>query len=144
MHTRLAGSWPRRGLAATVLFVTTVELFAACQGSPRTLTTGATDQQPGGTISVAPGTFADANRTRLVNTTQVKRGPLRDTVTMTGTVVPGRATQLTFFTTGTVSSVRVRPGDVVRRDDVLLEVALDQTALQSARTQADLSEVTYE
>jgi len=134
----------RRGLTGTILAVTVVQILAACQAPPRTLAPGTTDQ-PAGIINVAPGAFAnDAGRSRFVNTVQVKRGLLRDAVTMTGAVVPGRSTQLTFSTSGTVSAVRVLPGDVVRRDEVLIEISLDPIALQTARTQADLAEVTYE
>jgi multidrug efflux pump subunit AcrA (membrane-fusion protein) len=122
-----------------------VQLFAACQAPARPSVTAAADEQARPLIDRPITTVADTTaRARLDNTVQVRRGLLRDTVIIPGTVVSGRSTQLGFATAGMVSAVHVRPGDVVRRGDPLVEISLDEGSVEFARTQATLASLAYD
>jgi multidrug efflux pump subunit AcrA (membrane-fusion protein) len=101
---------------------------------------------PDNSVSVAGAT----SRTTTPPTNQpmqsvtVQRGTLQDTLTLAGSVVPARSTQLTFKGSGTVSAVNVSPGQTVSQGDVLAEFTLDDSTLQQARNQAALAELAYE
>ena len=62
---------------------------------------------------------------------------LRETVSAQGTLEPAKGSTLTFPVSGTVTSVRVEPGDTVRRGQVLAVV--DDAALVAVRRAADAS-----
>src|SRR5262245_52682400 len=47
---------------------------------------------------------------RSTETFTIKRDTLRDSLTLSGRVVPGRSTQLTFKGSGTVNAIYVTPG----------------------------------
>ncbi len=60
---------------------------------------------------------------------------LRETVSAQGTLEPAKGSTLTFPVSGTVTSVRVEPGDTVRRGQVLAVV--DDAALVAVRRAAE-------
>lgn len=62
---------------------------------------------------------------------------IRETVSAQGTLSPARSSTLTFPVSGTVTSVRVEPGDTVRRGQVL--AVLDDDALVAVRRAASAS-----
>jgi multidrug efflux pump subunit AcrA (membrane-fusion protein) len=136
----------RRGATkGSILLVASVQLLAACQAPARPAATGAADEQARPLIERPITTVSDTTaRGRLDNAVQVRRGLLRDTVVIQGTVVSGRSTQLSFASAGMVSAVHVRPGDLVRRGDPLVEISLDDASVEFARTQATLASLAYE
>jgi macrolide-specific efflux system membrane fusion protein len=69
----------------------------------------------------------------------VSRGTVSQTVTATGTLVAAKQAELDFAVSGRVTKVLVRPGDHVRKGEVLARV--DDAALQAsyASTNAQLS-----
>src|SRR5262245_22034114 len=66
-----------------------------------------------------------ADSARPSNTVTIMRDSLRDSLALTGRVVPSRATQLMFRGTGTVISVDVVPGQAVEQGASLAEFAPD-------------------
>lgn len=62
---------------------------------------------------------------------------IRETVSAQGTLSPAKSSTLTFPVSGTVTSVRVEPGDTVRRGQVLAVV--DDDALVAVRRAASAS-----
>ena len=95
-------------------------------------------------VSVAGVTASNASKTPATQTFTVKRDTLRDTLALSGKVVPGRSAQLTFHGSGTVSSVYVSSGQSVKEGDLLADFALDDSSLQAARAQATLADLTYQ
>lgn len=74
----------------------------------------------------------------------VKRGTIRETVTVPGKVVPARSAHLSFRATGTVYQVHVRSGQEVKRGDPLMELTVDDESLRQARSQAALADLMVE
>ena len=92
---------------------------------------------------------AGANQTNRflanVQTATVTRTTLSHVVESSGSIAPKAEVQLSFGTSGTVSEVKVTPGDQVKKGDVL--ATLDTTDLQLAVTQAEqtylIQQLTY-
>ena len=76
----------------------------------------------------------------------VFRGDLSATVTANGQVEPGRVTRFSVNTPGLIESVYVRVGDEVQAGDVLVQLEIDDLALQVERAEQNLalSEVNLE
>ncbi len=72
-------------------------------------------------------------------TVSVQQGDVQETVTATGTVETAGTLQLSFSTTGTVDSVKVKQGDKVKADQKL--ATLDDSAAQASVTSAQSSYV---
>jgi macrolide-specific efflux system membrane fusion protein len=70
----------------------------------------------------------DAAATQRITAT-VARGTYKTTVSATGTITPRREEDLSFTSSGTVTSVAVSVGDKVHRGDVLARI--DTTSLQA-------------
>jgi multidrug efflux pump subunit AcrA (membrane-fusion protein) len=99
--------------------------------------------EPGRLVNrTAPTTAVRAAAPELTAT--VKRGTLRDTISLAGQVVPARTAQLGFRTGGVVQAVHVRSGQAVKKGDPLADLALDEAALQSAQIQATVAELAYQ
>jgi HlyD family secretion protein len=71
-------------------------------------------------------------------TTPATRGSLAATVGATGTVRANQTALLTWQTTGTVESVRVKVGDVVKKDTLLAELASDSLSQNIIMAYTDL------
>ena len=108
-------------------------------GSPAALTG---DETAGHAAPAAKGGRTSTDAPLLTYT--VQRGTLRETLAMSGKVVPMRTAQLTLRGSGTVTIVHVQPGQGVQEGQPLVEFALDEESLQNARTQATLAELAYE
>ena len=100
------------------------------------------DDTSGQAATAAKGGAASTDAPLLTYT--VQRGTLRETLAMSGKVVPMRTAQLTLRGSGTVTIVHVQPGQNVQEGEPLVEFALDDESLQNARTQATLAELAYE
>lgn len=76
---------------------------------------------------------------RPSETTTIEPMTLRNTVKVTGTLVPGRQSEVSSETSGRVVDVMVRPGDPVEEGDVLAQVdrATLQLQLNQQRATAD-------
>ncbi|MFI5915422.1 efflux RND transporter periplasmic adaptor subunit [Dactylosporangium sp. NPDC051541] len=81
--------------------------------------------------AAAANTGASTSRTRLVAVTQ---GTVSQTVTATGSVASAATANANFTTSGTVTEVDVKVGDVVTKGQTLAKV--DATAAQAALTTA--------
>jgi macrolide-specific efflux system membrane fusion protein len=100
---------------------------------------------PDSSVNVAGATSrANPATNQTMQTVTIHRGTLQDTLSLSGSIVPGRTTQLAFKGSGMVSAVNVAPGQAVSQGDVLAEFTLDDNTLQQARTQATLAELAYE
>ncbi len=122
-------------LALLLLPLTACQVIAPQpQGEPRlaidrsALASGGATARPGG----------------LDLTYAVKRGTIRETLSIPGKVVPARSAQLEFKNSGTVTAVHVRSGQSVKQGDVLAELTLDDAALDAAQTRAVLADLAYE
>jgi RND family efflux transporter MFP subunit len=76
--------------------------------------------------------------TAAVQTATVERGTVTSSVDAAGTIEVTRSASLTWQTSGTVGSVNVELGDVVREGDVLMELAPDSLGSSVIQAQADL------
>jgi RND family efflux transporter MFP subunit len=88
-----------------------------------------------------PATAAVSSATPALTAT-AKRGTLEDTVVLSGLVVPAQSAQLSFESAGTVRTVYVRPGQSIKRGEPLVELDLDETALQTAQLQGAVADPT--
>ena len=70
-----------------------------------------------------------------VNTARVETNDVAITVFATGAITPGEARDVYPETQGIIESVRVQPGDMVERDDIL--ATLDNAAAQAQLSQAE-------
>ena len=150
MHLRRSSlSMPTwRGLASS-LSVGLVAVLAGCQVIPQpSIPTPklAPDQSAAATaqrdsnVQVAGATVANT----LTSTATVTRAPAPNGLQVSGRVAPARTAALTLGGSGTVSGLDVAPGQSVQQGAPLVEFALDDASLQSARTQATMAELTYE
>jgi HlyD family secretion protein len=74
----------------------------------------------------------------------IKRETLRESLALSGKVVPGRSAQLAARGSGTVLAVNVTQGQTVQQGEALAEVVLDDDSLQAARAQATLADLAYQ
>lgn len=95
-------------------------------------------------VSVAGVTAANSTSAPASDTFTVKRDTLRDTLDLSGRVVPGRSAQLIFHGSGTINSVYVASGQSVKQGDILADFTLDEESLRAARSQATLADLTYQ
>jgi multidrug efflux pump subunit AcrA (membrane-fusion protein) len=96
-------------------------------------------------VSVAGVTVGSSSaRTPTSATYTIKRDTLRDSLGLSGKVVPGRSAQLTFRGSGIVSSVSVVSGQAVTQGQVLADFTLDDDSLQAARAQSTLADLSYQ
>src|SRR5712691_843134 len=138
MSTRQRNVTTRLGIAGLTILLSACQVIAPQPvPAPRLLP----DQSSVSVAGVVAGPSA-ANAGPVSFT--IKRDILRDSLALTGKVVPSRATQLTFRGSGTVISMGVAPGQAVEEGDVLAEFAPDDATLQSARAQATLAQVALE
>ncbi|WEK02885.1 MAG: efflux RND transporter periplasmic adaptor subunit [Candidatus Devosia phytovorans] len=86
-----------------------------------------------------------ARQVRQSETTTIEQAMLRDTVKVTGTLVPGQRSDVSAQASGRVMTVMVRPGDRVAEGDVLaqidratLELQLNQQRATASATRAQL------
>src|SRR5437868_3644764 len=98
----------------------------------------------GSTTGQASAGPADNRSGDLGPLTTVKRGNLQDNIDLTGQVVPARTAQLSFRSPGTIRTVYVRSGQIVRKGEPLAEMVLDDAALRAAQTQATVAELAYQ
>lgn len=133
-----------------VVALSATQLLAACDQQLATSGNSGQGQQGRSRLGIGRGSDQPPTNGTLVrslgfdSTVPVKRGVLRDAVTVPGTVVSGRVAQLSFRVPGTVSRIRVRPGDTVHRGDPLVEAIVDETAVRQASNEATLAELAYE
>lgn len=73
----------------------------------------------------------------VVQTETVKRGTVAETVSVSGELVPTEYADLSFAGVGTVESLFVKEGDVVKKGDTLS--ALDRTVLRSQLAEARIA-----
>jgi RND family efflux transporter MFP subunit len=74
----------------------------------------------------------------------VKRGTLRDSVTVNGRVQPALSAQVAVPVAGTISSVYVRAGEAMKNGDPLVDLTVNEGTLDTARTRARLADLEYE
>lgn len=149
MHTNRFSSLRSATLRLTL--VGSILLVLACQiavpqasPAPRLLTEQTADQgSQTASVEVAGASASKTSSTPAV-TSPIKRTTLRSTLTFSGKVVPALSTQLVFRGSGTVTSVHVSSGQVVKQGDVLAEFVLDDESLRAARNQATLAELAYQ
>ena len=80
--------------------------------------------------TTAPSAQAQTNGAQLGRVTQAT---LLQTVDSSGSVAPESEVSLSFGTSGTVNSVKVKPGDQVKQGDVLAELDTSDIQLQIAQ-----------
>src|SRR5262245_33401549 len=126
----------RFGLLLPAVFLSACQLVTPPRSAPGPRLLG--DQS---NVSVA-GAVAAAPAAPQ-NTYTVKRDTLRDSLALTGRVVPNQVAQLSFKGTGTVVALNVTSGQQVEESQTLAEFALDAESLQAARAQATLADLAY-
>jgi len=72
-------------------------------------------------------------------TAEVTRGDLRETVTATGTLGPIDSVEVGAEVTGRVTAVKVDINDVVKKDDVLVEIDTEQLMARLEESQAQVA-----
>ncbi|MBI5034535.1 MAG: efflux RND transporter periplasmic adaptor subunit [Chloroflexi bacterium] len=80
----------------------------------------------------------DANA-KNVQTATVRRGTLTATVSATGAISPLREAQLAFTTSGTLTKLDVKQGDVVKAGQVIATLDTRELDLQLAQSEASLA-----
>jgi macrolide-specific efflux system membrane fusion protein len=77
-------------------------------------------------------------------TAEATSSTIKDTVTGSGTLEAARTSELSFASSGTVTAVKVKAGDRVKKGDVLarIDTASLEPALSSAQAQLDSAETT--
>src|SRR5262245_58484484 len=88
----------------------------------------------GGAVFVAMGANAQSNNRTATQTAQVTQGQIQSTVLSSAALQPAADLALNFGTAGTITAVKVKPGDRVTKGQVLAQ--LDTTSLTMAVTQA--------
>lgn len=81
---------------------------------------------------------AGANQAPTYVTAKVERGDLRETVTATGTLSPVDAVEVGAEVSGRVTAVRVDINDVVKKDQVLVEIDTEQLLARLEESQAQV------
>lgn len=89
---------------------------------------------------------AQPSATVSVQTTTVRRGSLAATVSAAGNVFAPSLVALAFQTSGTIAKVNVAVGDVVNKDQVLMELDLTDLnlALKTAQTNLASAQASYD
>jgi multidrug efflux pump subunit AcrA (membrane-fusion protein) len=144
---------PARRIRRTGLFRMTLiglsTVLAACQVAPpappdpRLLIDRPADHSSPLTSSNAVVGAANNSNAPAVTYT-VRRGALRQAPVLVGQVLAARSAQLSLRGSGSVSAVFVARGDLVKAGAPLVEFALDDESLQSAKAQATLAQLAYE
>ena len=78
--------------------------------------------------------FLDNKQTTTYETTVVTKGTLISTVSGSGTITSGNNTTIITKASGTVTNVYVKNGDIVKKNQKLAEVKLDEYALDRQAT----------
>jgi HlyD family secretion protein len=119
-------------------------LLSACQViAPRSAPPPSLLNDPTG-VSVAGVTAGPAAANAPAVTYTIKRDTLRESLALSGKVVPGRSAQVILHGSGTVSAVYVTQGQSVKEGEALAEYVLDDDSLQAARAQATLADLAYQ
>src|SRR5438477_6369000 len=119
--------WPFR--AGVFLSLT----LAACQSPGPTETTQPRLPLDASATATSRSPTKPASATSPDVTYTVKRGTLRDSVTVTGRVQPALSAQVAVPSSGTISSVYVHTGQAVAKGDPIVDLSVDETTLQAAR-----------
>ena len=100
-----------------------------------------------GVIIIALGLFLYTSRdkTESVSNTAVKRGEIKEEVTITGTVKSKEAVVLAFEKTGKVRKINVEVGNVVEKDSLLitLENAVESSSVEDAEAKLASKQANY-
>jgi len=124
-------------IVAPMLLLTACEAVSARSTPPARLL-------PESSISVAGVTVGANAASAGTATYAIRRDTLRESLALSGKVVPARSAQLRFRGAGNVTAVHVSSGQAVRVGDTLAELALDDESLRSARAQATLAELAHQ
>jgi multidrug efflux pump subunit AcrA (membrane-fusion protein) len=102
--------------------------------------------QPQLAIDSSAGAASGGQSTRGSSnlTYTVRRGTIRDTLNVPGRVVPALSAQVVIQSPGSVAAIDVHAGQAVKKGDPLVEVAVDQSVLDAARTRATLADLEYD
>src|ERR1700716_1293582 len=128
----------RFGLLGLALLLSACQVIAPHSAPPPSLLSDQTGVSVAG-VSAGP---AAANAPAVTYT--IKRDTLRESLALSGKVVPGRSAQVIFRGSGTVSAVYVTQGQSVQEGEALAEYVLDDDSLQAARAQATLADLAYQ
>src|SRR5215212_4379333 len=88
----------------------------------------------GGGVFLAMRANAQSSTRTTTQTSQVTRGQIQSAVLSSAALQPAADLTLTFGASGTITAVKVKPGDVVTKGQVLAQ--LDPTSLNMAVVQA--------
>jgi multidrug efflux pump subunit AcrA (membrane-fusion protein) len=124
--------WPR----VAIRCVLTLTLLGGCGITPPQSQTS----QP----LIDRAALAPNARVVTAITETVRRGTIRDTLTIPGKVSSAQSAELLSRGAGTVSALNVRAGQAVARDAVLAEITLDPEAIESARSRAVAADLALE
>jgi HlyD family secretion protein len=90
-------------------------------------------------VALVSRMMSSADTVKTYETAVVRRGTLMATVSSTGAIAPLREAQLAFSTTGSLTKLDVKQGDLVKANQILASLDTRELELQIAQAEAGLA-----